>query len=207
MGKVRKETRKSSKKQNDVIILNHQLQQQRLIKANRYLISAVFVLMSLVFSLGFFIMPDENDMIETLQNKQRLAALSAKNPVISAEIDSLKGEMVALVSGSIESKLKSLEESIKLGSVLGSLHTLQAVRNDVTVLHKYSDPLEQKQQQVAQANVALLEEISQLRSLIYLTLGSSSLMLGAGLLIWFKKRKRLTYQKDEHYLPRVREDV
>lgn len=207
MGKVRKETRKSSKKQNDVIILNHQLQQQRLIKANRYLISAVFVLMSLVFSLGFFIMPDENDMIETLQNKQRLAALSAKNPVISAEIDSLKGEMVALVSGSIESKLKSLEESIKLGSVLGSLHTLQAVRNDVSVLHKYSDPLEQKQQQVAQANVALLEEISQLRSLIYLTLGSSSLMLGAGLLIWFKKRKRLTYQKDEHYLPRVREDV
>ncbi len=206
MSKTRKTTSRPAKKQNDIVLLNHQLQQQRLIDLNRYLIGAVFVLMSMVFVLGFFVIPDEADIARELQNKQQAQALTDTNPVISAEIDSLKGELVGIVSGSVESKLKSLEESIKLRSVLGSLQTLQEVRDDIKVLRKYSDPLEQKQQQVAQANAALIEEVSQLRNLIYLTLGSSSLMFSAALLVWVKNRKRLTYQKKEAaYISRVSE--
>ncbi len=197
MAESRRVTPVSGKIQNNIVILHQQLQHQRLIKLNRYLISAVFILMTLVFVLGFFIFPDNNDIAKTLKNKQQLAVTMKNSPVISAEIDSLKGELVGLVTGSIEAKLKSLEEGIKLGSVLGSLQTLQDVRNDVKLLHKYSDPLEQKQQQIAQANVALIDEVSHLKRLIYLTLGSCSLMFTALLLIWARNRKHfLNYQKN-----------
>jgi hypothetical protein len=148
MAKPRRVTPASGKRQNEIVILHQQFQQQRLINLNRYLISAVFVLMSMVFVLGFFVFPDNSDIAQTLKNKQQLAVTMKNSPVISAEIDSLKGELVGLVTGSIEAKLKSLEEGIKLGSVLGSLQTLQDVRNDVKLLHKYSDPLEQKQQKL-----------------------------------------------------------
>ncbi|NOQ34505.1 MAG: hypothetical protein GQ569_01245 [Methylococcaceae bacterium] len=208
MGKIRKSTPKAAKAQNDIILLHTQLQKQRLIDLNRYLISAVFILMTMVFVLGFFVVPDKSDLAAQLKDKQQLVDYAQKNPAISAEVDNLKGELVGLVSGSIESKLKSLEEGIKLQSVLGSLQTLEEVRNDMKVLRKYSDPLEQQQQQVAAANVALLEEVSQLRNLIYLTLGSCSLMFSAALLIWVKNRKRLTHQKqDDAYLANIKEDV
>lgn len=187
----------AGKIQNDLIILHQQLQHQRLINLNRYLISAVFILMTLVFIFGFFIFPDNSDIAQTLKNKQQLAITMKNAPVISAEIDSLKGELVGLVTGSIEAKLKSLEEGIKLGSILGSLQTLQDVRQDVKLLHKYSDPLEKKQQQIAQVNVALIEEVSHLKSLIYLTLGSCSLMFTALLLILARNRKHfLNYHKN-----------
>ncbi len=189
MAKPHRVTPTSGKIQNDIVILHQNLQHQRLINLNRYLILAIFVLMTMVFVLGFFVFPDNSDMAQTLKNKQQQAVAMKNSPAISAEIDSLKGELVGLVSGSIEAKLKSLEEGIKLGSVLSSLQTLQAIRNDVKVLHKYSDPLEQKQQQIAQANVALIEEVSHLKSLIYLTLGSCSLMFTGLLLIWARNRR------------------
>jgi len=196
MANPRRVTPASGKMQNDIVILHQQLQHQRLIKLNRYLISAVFILMTLVFVLGFFVFPDNNDIAKTLKNKQQLAVTMKNSPVISAEIDSLKGELVGLVTGSIEAKLKSLEEGIKLGSVLGSLQTLQDVRNDLKILHKYSDPLEQKQQQIAQANIVLIKEVSHLKKLIYLTLGSCSLMFTALLLILARNRKHfLNHQK------------
>ena len=197
MEKPSRVTPESGKRQNDIVIFHQQLQHQRLINLNRYLISAVFVLMTLIFVLGFFIFPDNNQIAQTLKNKQQLATTIKNSPAIHAEIDSLKGALVGLVTGSIEAKLKSLEEGIKLGSVLGSLQTLQNIRNDVKTLHKYSDPLEQKQQQIAQANVALIEEVSHLKSLIYLTLGSCCLMFTALLLILARNRKHfLNYQKN-----------
>ena len=197
MAEPRRVTPESGKMQNEFVILHQQLQHQRLINSNRYLILAVFVLMTLVFVLGFFVFPDDSDIAQTLKNKQQFAVTMKNSSVISAEIDSLKGELVGLVTGSIEAKLKSLEEGIKLGSVLGSLQTLQEVRNEVKLLHKYSDPLEQKQQQIAQANMVLVDEVSHLKSLIYLTLGSCSLMLTALLLIWAKNRQHfLNYQKE-----------
>lgn len=205
MGKIRKPTSKPAKQQTNLILLQHQLQQKRLVDLNRYLISAIFILMSVVFILGFFVVPDEADIIQELKNQQQLQALTKTNPIINAEIDSLKGELVGLVSGSVEGRLKSLEESIKLGSVLSSLQTLQEVRDDIKVLRKYSDPLEQKQQQVAEANAALIEEVSQLRTLIYVTLGSCSLMFSAALLVWVRNRKRLTYQKKEEAYLSVKE--
>jgi hypothetical protein len=152
---------------------------------------AVFVLISLLLVLVFLAFPNDNHRLLRLNN-QVLTAF--EHPLVtSAKIDNLKGELVGLVSGTIENKLISLEEGIRLGSVLSSLQTVQNIRNDVKVLHKYSDPLEQKQQQVVLKNAHLIEEVSHLKDLIYLTLGICSLMFSAFLFIWSKNRKRSAY--------------
>ena len=210
MDKIHKESRKTPQNSATVILLNHQIQQEKLINVNRYLMGTVFVLMCLVFTLGFFVIPDNDDMIKQLKSESKFSAMTGKDRAITAELDILKGEMIALMSGTIDNKLKTLESSVKLGSSLGSIQSLQMlqeVRNDVSSLNKYSDPLQQKQQQVAEANAALLTEISQLKGLVYLTLGSSSLMFCGIFLVWLKRKKRLAYQQqDEQYLIRVKGD-
>lgn len=192
------------KKPDSLVIFHHRLQQQRqLTHINHYLIASVFILVIAVFMVGFFIIPNDAQMIATLKNNQQLTRTITQSPLISAEIDTLKGELVGLVSGSIENKLRSLEEGIKLGSILGSLQIVENIRTEVKALHKYSDPLVQKEQQVAQANARLIKEVSHLKHLIYLTLGSCSLMFCAFLLIWIKHKKRLGNPISNPYLANI----
>jgi hypothetical protein len=111
----------------------------------------------------------------------------------------LKGQFVGLVSGSIESKLRSLEESIRQGSVSSSLGTIEDLKNDVKVLRTYSEPA--KKEKVTIANEQLMQEMSELKHLVYLTLASCGLMLAAVGGIWFKNRYRLPYKEAiMHYL-------
>ena len=185
----------------EVMTLHNQVQPHDLAAKNRVLLRLVFALMLVVFMLGSFLLP-ARDMVEELKEKQTIEvtanAESLKNPVLTAEIDSLKGQLVGLVSGSIESKLKTLEKSIKLGSVVGSLETLNSVKEDIKVLRTYSQPLEQKKQQDLTANKILAKEVSQLKRLMYLTLGSCGLMFAALAGIWLKERKQLIAKQPEY---------
>lgn len=186
----------------EIVVLHNQLLQQDLEKKNQMLLRLVFALMLVVFVLGSFLLP-AHDMVTDLKEKQAFEAVtvteSLKNPVLTAEIDSLKGQLVGLVSGSIESKLAALEKSIKLGSVLGSLETVRSLKEDVKVLRTYSDPLEQKKQQEAAANKILVKEVSHLKNLIYITLGSCGLMFAALAGIWIKERRKLI-SREPNYL-------
>ena len=183
----------------NIILLHQKITQERLEKQNRYLILAVFVLISSLFVIGFFTLPTGMNLSQTLKNKQQ--ATDEKLSMRETEVDRLKGELVGIVSGSIDRKLTTLEEGIKLGSVLNSLQTLENIRTDVKALHKYSDPLIQKQQQNTHVNTALRQEVSALRNLIYITLGSCSLIFCAFLLIWVRHKKKLPYQQqDDVYL-------
>jgi hypothetical protein len=185
----------------EVMTLHNQVQPHDLAAKNRVLLRLVFALMLVVFMLGSFLLP-ARDMIDELKEKQTVEvtanAESLKNPVLTAEIDSLKGQLVGLVSGSIESKLKTLEKSIKLGSVVGSLETLNSVKEDIKVLRIYSQPLEQKKQQDLTANKILAKEVSQLKRLMYLTLGSCGLMFAALAGIWLKERRQLIAKQPEY---------
>jgi hypothetical protein len=191
-------------KQEVMILQNQQLQQPNLEKTNRLLLLIVFALMTVVFVLSSFLLPS-HQMVEELKEKQLLeTSYTLKNPVLSDEIESLKRQVVGLVSGSIEGKLNSLEKSIKLGSVLGSLETVRSLKEDVKMLHTYSDPLEQDKQQVAQANQILAKEVSQLKNLIYLTLGSCGLMFAALAGIWMKGHKHLLSQLPKYLEQRIK---
>jgi len=177
-----------------------------LVKTNRYLLVLVFALMMLVFAMGAFFMPKQNTLAEIQANQVKSAAYALQNPAISAEINALKGQLFGLVSGSIESKLRSLEENIKRGSLVDSLNTIQDLKSDVKVLSAYSGtpPVAAKDDTV---NQQLIKELTDLKDLIYLTFISCGLMIAAVAGIWLRHRYRLTHQKEHTiYLSRNRQE-
>jgi hypothetical protein len=177
------------KTKSEIVVLQTIPSHQGLMKVNRWLMAAVFFLMTVIVIAGFFMFPT-NDVTSYKKSEVYVAEM---NPVLSAEVNSLKGQFVGLVSGSIESKLRTLEESIRLGTVSTALGTIEDLKNDVKVLRFYSEPA--KKEKVAVANEQLIQEISELKHLIYVTLASCGLMLAAVAGIWFKNRYRLPYKE------------
>ena len=173
----------------EIVVLQRIPSHQGLMKVNRWLMAMVFFLMTVIVIAGFFLVP-ANDL--TRYKKPEVTVVEM-NPVLSAEVNTLKGQFVGLVSGSIESKLRSLEESVRLGTVSSALGTIEDLKNDVKVLRSYSEPA--KKEKVALSNEQLMQEMSELKRLIYVTLASCGLMLAAITGIWFKNRYRLPYKE------------
>lgn len=171
-----------------------------LIKVNRILLAIVLSLMFLVLVLGFLLVPD-HDLVLRNKSVSDHGYLREMNPVLSADVNALKVQMVGLVSGSIESKLRMLEESVRMGTAANSLGTIQDLKNDIKVLRSYSQPAEKTADKERIANEQVLREISQLKHLIYVSLASCGLMLAAVAGIWLKNSNRLPYVKIiTHYL-------
>ena len=165
-----------------------------LVKANRFLLAIVFVLMVAIFVMGVFLMPKQKSLSDLKSNQADVAAYALQNPVISAEINVLKGQLFGLLSGSIESKLRSLEENIKRGSVVDSLNTLQDLKSDVKVLSSYSNAPQAENKSV-DANQQLIKELTDLKDLVYMTFISCGLMIAALAGVWLRNRYRLTHQR------------
>lgn len=168
---------------------------QQLIKVNRMLLGAVFFLMLLVFILGLLFVPSSDLIADYTKINAANIAAQGMNPVVSSEVNSLKGQFIGLVSGSLESKLRSLEESIKSGTVNNSLGTIEDLKNDIRVLRSYSDTA--KNPETVVSNVNLVEEVTHLKHLIYMSLASCGLMFAAAAGVWVKYRKRLTYKESK----------
>lgn len=165
-----------------------------LVKANRFLLALVFVLMVAVFVMGVFLMPKQKSLNELKPHQADAAAYALQNPVISAEINMLKGQLFGLVSGSIDSKLRSLEENIKRGSMVDSLNTLQDLKSDVKVLSTYSNA-PQAENKSSDTNQQLIKELTDLKDLVYMTFISCGLMVAALAGVWLRHRYRLTHQR------------
>ena len=176
-------------KKSEIVVLQRIPSHQGLIKANRWLMVMVFLLMTVIVIAGFFMAPAHD--VTSFKKSEVTAA--EMNPVLSAEVNTLKGQFVGLVSGSIESKLRTLEESVRLGTVSTALGTIEDLKNDVKVLRSYSEP--PKKEKAVLSNEQLMQEMSELKRLIYVTLGSCGLMLAAMAGIWFKNHYRLPYKE------------
>jgi hypothetical protein len=177
-----------------------------LVKANRFLLMVVFVLMLAVVVMGLFIMPKQNSVVDVKVTQAAAAAYALQNPAISAEINTLKGQLFGLVSGSIESKLRSLEENIKRGSVADSLNTIQDLKSDVRVLSSYTHAPQVKAQDDA-IKQQLIKEVTDLKDFVYLTFISCGLMIAALAGVWLRHRYRLTHQRNHTiFLGRTRQD-
>lgn len=166
---------------------------QQLVKANRTLMGVVFLLMVVVLVVGFVFLPSSNAVKNI--NAASIVA-EGMNPVVSTEVNTLKGQLIGLVSGSIESKLKTLETSIKSGTVDNSLGTIADLKNDIKVLRSYSES--PKKAETIVSNVQLAEEVTHLKHLIYTSLASCGLMFAAAAGVWVKYRKRLPYIKKDY---------
>ncbi|MGZ4993329.1 MAG: hypothetical protein ACXV79_04125 [Methylobacter sp.] len=165
-----------------------------LMKVNRLLLTLVCSLMVVVLIGGFFLFPSDSFLTRYKNATATEAYASEMNPVLSAEVNALKGQLVGLVSGSIESKLNALEESIRVGSVSSSIGTIEDLKNDLKVLRSYSAESGERGKP-AVSNEQLMREMSQLKRLIYLTIASCGLMLAAVAGIWIKSRNRLPYKE------------
>jgi hypothetical protein len=166
---------------------------QQLMKVNRVLLGAVFFLMLIVVVLGFLFVPSSDGVTGYKKINSSNIASEGMNPIVSAEVNTLKGQLIGLVSGSIEGKLKTLEQSVKLGSVDNSLGTIADLKNDIKVLRSYSET--PKKAEVVVSNVQLAEEVTHLKHLIYMSLASCALMFVAAAGVWVKYRKRLPYKE------------
>ncbi len=194
MRKIKSEFSDAEDPQGLVILRN--IPHQGLVKANRTLLLIASTLMIVVFVLGFLLMPEDNILGDLKAKRAPVEKIySVQNPVLSAEINTLKGQLVGLISGSIESKLRSLETSVRQGSITDSLGTIQDLKNDVKVLQAYSVP--EKTVVEAKANQVLLEEVSQLKRLIYLTVTSCGLMVAAIAGVWMRRRYHLEERSSE----------
>ncbi len=164
-----------------------------LMKVNRLLLTVVFALMIVVLIAGFLLFPNDS-FLNRYKNATATETYAAEmNPVLSAEVNALKGQLVGLVSGSIESKLNALEESIRVGSMSSSIGTIEDLKNDLKVLRSYSES--DRKNKTVISNEQLMQEMSQLKGLIYVSLASCGLMLAAVAGIWIKNRNRLPYKE------------
>jgi hypothetical protein len=177
-----------------------------LLNANRIMFCLFACLMALVVMLGFLLFP-ANSLLTDLEVRQRAAEVNgpAQNPALSMEVNALKGQVVGLVSGSIESKLRNLEENIRADNVTAvDLGTIQEIKNDLKILRNSSDSsanaLAERQSDAANrtamlSNGQLLDEFSQLKYLIYFSIASCSLMIATVGGVWLHNRYSLEHQK------------
>jgi len=150
--------------------------------------------------LGFLFVPSSDGVAGYKKISVSTIAAEGMNPVVSAEVNTLKGQLIGLVSGSIEGKLNTLEQSVKLGSVDNALGTIADLKNDIKVLRSYSDT--PKKAEAVVSNVQLAEEVTHLKHLIYMSLASCGLMFVAAAGVWVKYRKRLPYKGIRSFLGR-----
>lgn len=168
---------------------------QQLVKANRMLMGAVFFLMLVVFVLGAVFIPNSDTVTDYAKISATKMAVQGMNPVVSSEVNNLKGQLIGLVSGSIESKLRSLEVSIKTGTMTNSLSTIEDLKKDVKALRSYSTSASPNKEETSVSNQKIAEEVTHLKGLIYMSLASCGLMFVAAAGVWFKMRKYLPYKE------------
>lgn len=184
-----------NKARSEIVVLQSVPSHQQLMKTNRWLLRGVFVLMAVIFVAGFLLLPG-NDFLANYKKATAHEAYADATPQLSAEVNTLKGQMVGLVSGSIESKLRSLEESLRAGGAPNaSLGTLEDIKNDVKVLRSYSET-PKPASEATMSNAQLMQEMSQLKRLIYWTLASCSLMIAAMAGIWLRNIKKLPFKEN-----------
>jgi len=154
-------------------------------------LKSVFFLMTVIFIGGFLLLPG-NDFLANYKKVTgaEVLVVADANPQLSAEVNTLKGQVAGLVSGSIESKLRSLEESLRTGTLNASLGTIEELKNEVKILRTYSEPAKPIPV-AAVSNATLMQEMSQLKRLIYWTLASCSLMIAAVAGVWIRNIKKL----------------
>jgi len=183
-----------------VVLLQAVQPHHALVKANRYLLGLVLVLMAMVFVLGFVLLPRQN-LLEDLGKRQVSSVYATQNPALAAEISTLKGQMFGLVSGSIESKLRSLEDNIRRGSIAESLDTIQDLKSEVKILGSYSQAAPVNAEK-AEADQKVIKELSELKGLIYLTFVSCGLMIAAFAGVWLRQRRLTHHRQHKAFLSR-----
>lgn len=196
MGDLR--TNNNNKKARTIAVINSATQLS-VLKMNWLVLAVMTGLMVAVVYMGALLMPENKLFNGSVQVHKSVELYEIPmNPVISAEVDALKSQLVGLVSGSIESKLKILEEGLQTGTIAETgLETIRALQEDLVVLKTYSATgagrliAPKYAQPFNKETIALAEEVSQLRELVHFLIASCGLMFAAVGGVWVRKRYAL----------------
>ena len=200
--------RKNNKKNKSVrkLAVLNSATQLSVLKMNRLVLAMLIGLMLAVIYMGMLLMPEEITIKQAVVSAKAAELYEVQmNPVLSAEVDALKSQLVGLVSGSIESKLKILEESLHNGTISETgLVTIRALHDDLVVLKTYSETgagrlIVQKYLQPPKniETIALAEEVSQLKGLVRFLITSCGLMLAVIGGVWVRRQYALEHSSSE----------
>ncbi len=198
MSNLRKKNENNNKAMRNV----NELTPVSVLRLNRWVLGVVVGLMAIIVVMGTFLIPQQASF--DLVRAQKTVELYDRqmNPVLSAEVDALKSQLVGLVSGSIESKLKVLEESLRAGSIgLTGMDTIHSLQNDLQVLKTYSDTgagrlIATKTPEVSANRIDLVEEVNRLNGLVSFLITSCGLMFAAIAGVWVRKQYILAYSNE-----------
>ncbi|MEN8260661.1 MAG: hypothetical protein ABFS02_08770 [Pseudomonadota bacterium] len=123
------------------------------------------------------------------------------NPVLSEEIKVLKGQLSAVITGSIESKVRILEQNIREGTVSAAdLGTIEDLKSDLDILKTYSSHAPSKASAVGARRFRrsdaslesqyLTQELSQVKVLFYISIASCGFLAVAMGGIWLQNTQR-----------------
>lgn len=205
MSDLRKKDKKNKSVRN-LAVLNSATRMS-VLKMNRLVLAVLVGLMAMVIFMGMLLIPEQ-----ALVKQPTIAVKAAElyevqmNPVLSAEVDALKSQLVGLVSGSIESKLKILEGSLRSGTFEEvGLDTIRALQNDLVVLKTYSETgagrliVQKYLQQPPQSaeTLALAEQVSQLKGLVNFLITSCGLMIAVIGGVWVRRQYALEHSSSK----------
>jgi hypothetical protein len=165
-----------------------------ILRLNRWVLGVIVGLMAMIILMGAFLIPNQESISFVRTQKTIELYERQMNPILSAEVDALKSQLVSLVSGSIESKLKILEESLRTGSIgLTGMEIIHSLQDDLQVLKTYSKTgagrlIATKSPVINASKVDLLAEVSQLKSWVNFLITSCGLMFAAVGGVWIRKR-------------------
>ena len=205
MSDLRKNNKKNKSVRN-LAVLNSATQMS-VLKMNRLVLAVLVGLMAMIIFMGMLLIPEQAIVKQpTLTVKSAELYEVQMNPVLSAEVDALKSQLVGLVSGSIESKLKILEDSLRSGTIEKvGLDTIRALQDDLVVLKTYSETgagrlIVQKYLQSPQSveTIALAEQVSQLKGLVNFLITSCGLMVAVIGGVWVRRQYALEHSSSKH---------
>jgi len=198
MSNLRKKNENNNKAMRNV----SELTPVSVLRLNRWVLGVVVGLMAIIVVMGAFLIPQQASFDFVRAQKTVELYDRQMNPVLSAEVDALKSQLVGLVSGSIESKLKVLEESLRAGSIgLTGMDTIHSLQNDLQVLKTYSDTgagrlIATKAPEVSANRIDLVEEVNRLNGLVSFLITSCGLMFAAIAGVWVRKQYILAYSSE-----------
>jgi len=201
MSKLRKKNENNNKVMRNVTELTV-VTPIEVLRMNRLVLGVIAGLMAIIVVMGFFLIPAQESFSFVRAQKTVELYDRQMNPVLSAEVDALKSQLVGLVSGSIESKLKVLEESLRTGSIgLTGMDTIHSLQNDLQVLKTYSDTgagrlIAAKTPEVSANRIDLVAEVNRLNGLVSFLITSCGLMFAAIAGVWVRRQYILAYSSE-----------
>lgn len=185
-------------------VMERSLSLYRFKQTSRRVAGLLLVLCVSILIFTVLLAPNHPGPYET---KQAVKGQEMKDPALYREVDLLRRQFHALITGSIESKLRRIEGSLRRGTIQAAdLETLQGLKDDLKVLKNYSfldssQPVAAQPLPVAQQagrgsshlinNEQVLTEIAYMKNLLYVSIASCGLLfIGIGGL-WLRSSFRL----------------